>query len=98
MPQQPSNPVADQLDRAAESFSVDEHLFYMKAREFFNRTRQAHWTRSQVIARLEKIQDEVRAVLAPHIRDGEPEEDWARKQRIEEEYEKLHPHFPGEGR
>lgn len=42
------------------AFNIDEHLFYMLARDFFSRTRQGTFTRSQVVQRLEKIQDEVK--------------------------------------
>lgn len=45
-------------------FNVDEHLFYMLARKFFRTTRQGTFTRSQVVARLEKIQDEVKEHFA----------------------------------
>lgn len=68
------------------SFDLTQHLFYMKVIEFFHRTRQAHWTRSQIIARLEKLQDEVKPLLA------------AERLSIEEQYEALHPHVPVEGR
>lgn len=47
-----------------KEFNLDEHLFYMLARDYFRRTRQGSWTRSQVVARLEKIQDEVKRRLA----------------------------------
>lgn len=45
--------------RYAPEFNLDEHLFYMLAKHFFERTRQGSFTRKQIVDRLEKVQDEV---------------------------------------
>lgn len=55
----------------------------MKARDFFSRTRRGSWPRSAVVKRLDAIQKEVLEMLKPRMRDGEPEEDWARQDRLE---------------
>lgn len=53
---------ADALTK--EGFNLREHLFYIKVRGFFSRTRQGSWTRAQVVRKIEQFQDEVKAELA----------------------------------